>query len=296
MASGFFALLDDIGALMDDVALAAKVASQKTAGILGDDLAVNAEKSTGFLSSREIPVLWAITKGSFLNKVIIIPVVFLLNVYLPVAITVILMVGGAYLAYEGMEKIIDFFFHRHHKKSEYRQPELIERNEDAEKKKISEAIRTDFILSLEIVIIALSTVLEKELWLRITTVSIIAIVATIGVYGIVALIVRMDDVGYGLIKKNGGSGFLGVIGRIFVKSLPVIIKMLGVIGIIALLMVARGLFLHNITYLHHLAGNIPELLSGLIIGLITGLLMYLLVLFARRVFQVFKKAVTIKKR
>lgn len=296
MASGFFALLDDIGALMDDVALAAKVASQKTAGILGDDLAVNAEKSTGFLSSREIPVLWAITKGSFLNKVIIIPLVFLLNVYLPVAITVILMVGGAYLAYEGMEKIIDFFFHRHHKKSEYRQPELIERNEDAEKKKISEAIRTDFILSLEIVIIALSTVLEKELWLRITTVSIIAIVATIGVYGIVALIVRMDDVGYGLIKKTGGSGFLGVIGRIFVKSLPVIIKMLGVIGTIALLMVAGGLFLHNITYLHQLAGNIPELLSGLIIGLITGLLMYLLVLFARRVFQVFKKAVTIKKR
>ena len=145
MASGFFAILDDIGALMDDVAVATKVATGKTAGILGDDLAVNAEKATGFLSSRELPVLWAITKGSLLNKLIIVPVALLLNVFFPVAIKIILILGGFYLAFEGVEKIIEYLFH--HSKASH---EIIEetKQEDnyAEKAKIKSAVATDFIL------------------------------------------------------------------------------------------------------------------------------------------------------
>src|SRR5690606_12943957 len=146
MASGIFAVLDDIAALMDDVAVASKIATRKTAGILGDDLAVNAEKATGFLSSREIPVLWAITKGSFINKVIIIPVVFLLQVFFPIASKVILIIGGLYLAYEGVEKIVEFIFHREKKGTEVID-EAVQSNEVLEKTKVKSAITTDFILS-----------------------------------------------------------------------------------------------------------------------------------------------------
>ena len=159
MASGFFAILDDITALMDDVAMTSKLATKKTAGILGDDLAVNAEKATGFLSQREIPVLWAITKGSFINKLIIVPFALLLNVFFPVAIKVILVLGGLFLAYEGVEKIVEYLFHRD--KSAH---EVIDEqnNNESEKIKIKSAITTDFILSVEIVIIALGSVLDKS--------------------------------------------------------------------------------------------------------------------------------------
>lgn len=288
MASGFFALLDDIAALMDDVALATKVASQKTAGILGDDLAVNAEKSTGFVSSRELPVLWAITKGSFINKLIIIPIVFLLNVYLPIVITIVLMIGGAYLAYEGVEKIIDYFFHNQANEVHKEEDEV--NHLEAEKKKVNDAIRTDFILSLEIVIIALSTVLDKPLWLRISTVSVVALIATVGVYGIVALIVRMDDLGFSLIKKSNGSGFIGKLGQFLVKSLPVIIKMLSVIGTIALLLVAGGLFLHNVAFIHHLFENLPEFFGSLMIGLLVGLVAVLLVTVLKKLLNLLRPA------
>lgn len=288
MASGIFALLDDIGALMDDVASAAKVATKKTAGILGDDLAVNAEKSTGFVSSRELPVLWAITKGSFLNKLIIIPAVFILNVYLPIAITIILMVGGAYLAYEGVEKIIEFLFHRKQTKPEIRPIEEGRRNEELEKIKINDAVRTDFILSVEIIIIALSTVLDQELWLRIAAVSTVAVIATVGVYGVVALIVRMDDVGFKLIKRTQGEGFLGWLGQLLVNSLPVIIRILSVVGTIALLLVSGGLFLHNIPFLSTLELNIPEIAVTLLIGLVVGLLTFALVWVGRKTISLFK--------
>jgi predicted DNA repair protein MutK len=177
MASGFFAILDDIAALMDDVAINAKLATKKTAGILGDDLAVNAEKSTGFVSSREIPVLWAITKGSFINKLIIVPVTLLLNVFLPAAIIVILILGGFYLAFEGVEKIAEFFFH---KNQHARQDAFGEIKQDAEleKVKIKSAVTTDFILSGEIVIIALSTVLDKNLSMQILTLIVVSILIT----------------------------------------------------------------------------------------------------------------------
>jgi predicted DNA repair protein MutK len=271
MASGFFAVLDDIAALMDDVAVTAKIATRKTAGILGDDLAVNAEKATGFLASRELPVLWAITKGSFLNKIIILPVVFLLNYFLPVAITYILLLGGIYLAFEGMEKIVEYFFHP--------KKEVVPTGHDVvtapvedEKTKVKAAITTDFILSIEIVIIALGTVLDKNLTTQILTVSVVAIIATVGVYGIVALIVRMDDAGYKLIERSKNTGLLSKLGQLLVKLLPLIIKLLAIVGTIALLLVAGGIFVHNIEYFHHVLPNVPAIIKEFAFGAVAGII------------------------
>ncbi|MFD1165967.1 DUF808 domain-containing protein [Sphingobacterium daejeonense] len=283
MASGIFAVLDDIAALMDDVAVASKIATRKTAGILGDDLAVNAEKATGFLASRELPVLWAITKGSFVNKLIIVPIALLLNAFLPILIKYILLLGGAYLAYEGAEKVIHYLFHRKKEGHEVIEEQALE-GEEAEKVKIRSAITTDFILSVEIVIIALGTVLEETLALQILTVSVVAILATVGVYGIVALIVRMDDAGHSLIKRSGDKGFASTIGHLLVKSLPIVIKALGIIGTIALLLVAGGIFVHNIDYLHHLLPNIPSIVKEFAIGLIAGMLVLGIVLLVKKVF------------
>ena len=273
MASGFFAILDDIGALMDDVAVTAKVATRKTAGILGDDLAVNAEKATGFLSSRELPVLWAITKGSLVNKLIIVPIALLLNVFFPVAIKVILILGGLYLAYEGVEKIIEFFFHR--SKAAHQVITESERNDnDAEKAKVKSAIMTDFILSIEIVIIALGTVLEKSITIQIITVSAVAVLATIGVYGIVAIIVRMDDAGYKLVKRFHNKGFFSALGFLLVKSLPGIIKILAITGTIALILVSGGIFTHNIEYFHHIFPTLSSVIKEFAIGLTAGLIVF----------------------
>ena len=283
MASGIFAVLDDIAALMDDVAVASKIATRKTAGILGDDLAVNAEKATGFLASRELPVLWAITKGSFVNKLIIVPIALLLNAFLPILIKYILILGGAYLAYEGAEKVIHYLFHRKKEGHEVIEEQALE-GEEAEKVKIRSAITTDFILSVEIVIIALGTVLEETLAIQILTVSVVAILATVGVYGIVALIVRMDDAGHSLIKRSGDKGFASTLGHLLVKSLPIVIKALGIIGTIALLLVAGGIFVHNIDYLHHLLPNIPSIVKEFAIGLIAGMLVLGLVLLVKKVF------------
>ena len=271
MASGFFAILDDIAALMDDVAVATKVATQKTAGILGDDLAVNAEKATGFLASRELPVLWAITKGSLINKLIIVPIALLLNIFYPIAIKVILILGGFYLAYEGVEKILHYIFHRSkagHEVSE----DVKQDNKSAEETKIKSAIATDFILSIEIVIIALGSVLEENLTTQILTVSVVALLATIGVYGIVALIVRMDDAGYKLIKHSDNKGFLSLLGSLLVKSLPIIIRILAVVGTIALILVAGGIFAHNVEYLHHIVPQAPSVVRELVMGLAAGLI------------------------
>lgn len=271
MASGFFAVLDDIATLMDDVASASKIATRKTAGILGDDLAVNAEKATGFLASRELPVLWAITKGSFLNKLIIVPVALVLNAFLPIAVVIALVAGGFYLAYEGVEKIIEFFFHPH--KIPETTGEVIEENSaEAEKKKIKSAVTTDFILSVEIVIIALGSVMEEPLGLQIAVVSVVSILATVGVYGIVALIVRMDDAGFGLIRRSKGQGFLAGLGKLLVKLLPYVIKTLAVVGTLALILVSGGIFAHQIGFLHHALVSLPDLLRELVFGLAGGLL------------------------
>lgn len=287
MASGFFAILDDIAALMDDVAVTAKIATKKTAGILGDDLAVNAEKATGFLSSRELPVLWSITKGSLINKIIIVPVALLLNFFFPIAIKFILILGGFYLAYEGVEKIIEFLFHHHDKAKAAK--DVIQDDKAAEKSKIKSAVTTDFILSVEIVIIALGTVLDKSITVQILTVSVVAILATIGVYGIVALIVRMDDTGYKLVKHADNKGFLSAVGNLLIKSLPVIIKVLSFAGTVALILVSGGIFVHNIKFLHHLMPNLMPIIKEFGIGLVAGLIAVGLAEVAKRIIVLFKK-------
>lgn len=283
MASGIFAILDDIAALMDDVAVTSKVAASKTAGILGDDLAVNAEKATGFLSSREIPVLWAITKGSLINKIIIVPIALLLNVFFPIAIKFILIIGGIYLAYEGVEKIVEYLFHRQKTGHEV-VVENEENNSEAEKIKVKSAITTDFILSVEIVIIALGTVLNESLTIQILTVAVVALFATVGVYGIVALIVRMDDAGYKLIKKSNGTGAVSKLGHLLVNSLPVVIKVLAVVGTIALILVSGGIFEHNIDFLHHFLPNVPSMLKQIAYGVVAGLGAVLLMTGVKKVF------------
>ncbi len=293
MASGFFAILDDIAALMDDVAMTSKLATKKTAGILGDDLAVNAEKATGFLASREIPVLWAITKGSFINKLIILPVVFVLNWLYPPAIKAALIIGGVYLAYEGVEKIIEYFFHRAKKVEEViAESKLEESDEYSEKAKVSSAIKTDFILSLEIVIIALGTAMEKQhdLITQIISVSIVAILATIGVYGIVALIVRMDDAGFYLMRKSDNKGFMSSFGETLIKALPLVIKGLAVLGTIALILVSGGIFMHNIEYIHHLIPHsVPSTIAEFGVGIAFGLVAVLLMTGFKKVKGLVKK-------
>ena len=281
MTSSFFAFLDDIAYLMDDVATMSKIASKKAAGVLSDDLAVNAEKASGFVSSRELPVLWKITKGSFLNKLIILPFAFLLSAFIPVAVTIILLLGGVYLGYEGVGKIVDFIFHRKNKKNVKTKSHPKEQSDEAiqyENKKVKGAIFVDFILSIEIVIIALGTVIESPLKVQIPVVTFIAFMATIGVYGIVALIVRMDDMGFKLITiSENKKSFTKSLGVLLVKTLPILIRILTVIGTFAMLLVSGGIFMHNIPQVHELFHSIPSLLGELTVGLIIGTLVNLII-------------------
>ncbi|MFT4875303.1 MAG: putative DNA repair protein MutK [Bacteroidia bacterium] len=283
MASSFFALLDDISVLMDDVATMSKVATEKTAGILGDDLAVNAEKSSDFLNSRELPVLWQITKASLLNKVMILPVAFLLSAFVPIVITIILIMGGMYLSYEGVEKIIGFLFHSGDKKQV---KEIVGQTDEElktqENERVKSAVFVDFILSIEIVIIALSTVTKSTILVQIIVVTLIALLATVGVYGIVALIVRMDDMGYKLIKANK-SKFANTLGMGLVNALPWVIKTLNVVGTVALILVAGGIFTHNLYFVHDLISGIPKMLADTAAGLVVGLVAVLVVLLFKKI-------------
>ncbi len=276
MTGGFFAVLDDIATLLDDAAAMSKIAAKKTAGILGDDLAVNAEKATGFLASRELPVLWAITKGSFLNKLIIVPLALILSAFAPWLIIPILLMGGAYLSYEGVEKIFHVLTHKSHTNQPKAQTvsnkaELLK----LEKTKIKSAVRTDFILSIEIIVIALGTVMDQSLMMRIIVVTLIAALATIGVYGLVALIVRMDDIGFHLIeraKKLQGvlQKAVAQMGSLLVASLPIVIRTLGIVGTIAMLLVGGGMYSHNIPAVHHAVDFMPLLLANLLLGIVVG--------------------------
>ncbi len=277
MTGGFFAILDDIGILLDDTAAMSKVAVKKTAGVLGDDLAVNAEKSAGFHASRELPVLWAITKGSLRNKVIILPFAFILSAFAPFLIVPVLIVGGIYLCFEGAEKIYEYLFsHAEHPKPI---AETTDNEADilqGEAEKIKSAILTDFILSIEIIVIALGTVAAQPLGVQIVIVSGIALLATVGVYGIVAFLVRMDDMGFGLMAKaQRRSGIterlLHGLGELMVTSLPKVIKVLAVIGTVAMLLVGGGIFVHHIELLHHWTEALPSLAAEFLVGLIVGL-------------------------
>ncbi len=291
MGSGFFAILDDIGVLMDDVLVMSKISAKKTAGILADDLAVNAEKASGFSSSRELPVLWAITKGSFLNKLIILPFVFLLSAFLPSLILVVLVFGGIYLAFEGVEKVVGYFFPHHTVTIDVKSEVL---SEDAlmklEKKKIKSAILTDFILSIEIIIIALGTVVNESIGMKLAVVTIISMVATVGVYGVVGLIVRMDDLGYKLVKASKGQkNSLHFIGMGLVNALPFVIKSLSVVGTVALLLVSGGIFVHNVSFFHHFLEGIPSMLRDLIIGASVGILTVIVVKLIKKFYDTFIK-------
>jgi predicted DNA repair protein MutK len=287
MASGFFALLDDIATLMDDVAVMGKVAGKKTAGLLGDDLAVNAEKASGFMSSRELPVIWAITKGSLLNKLIILPMAFLLSAFVPSAITIILIIGGLYLAYEGAEKIYEFLFpHSHNQETPKLEKLSKEEVLSREKEKIKSAILTDFILSVEIVIIALGAVGDVALLTKIIVVSLIALVATVGVYGIVALIVRMDEFGAKLIDLNEKENSVSdKIGRFLINALPKVITGLSIIGTIALLLVSGGIFMHNLHFLHNFLESWPGIIVEFLMGLVVGFLVLMIIKVVTRIWK-----------
>ncbi|MBM9604181.1 DUF808 domain-containing protein [Desulfopila inferna] len=275
MTGGIFAVLDDIAVLLDDVALMGKLAAKKTAGILGDDLAVNAEKATGFPASRELPVLWAITKGSFVNKLIILPLAFLLSGYAPWLIVPILLLGGVYLSYEGIEKVWHMIAPRPHAAPSVKKisdkAELLR----MEKTKIQSAVRTDFILSIEIIMIALGTMMEHSLLLQVLVVSLIAILATVGVYGLVAILVRMDDIGFHLIAqatrmRGRWAQMVEWSGLLMVASLPKIIRALGIIGTVAMLLVGGGMFTHNIHILHQILDFMPLFLANLLMGAVVG--------------------------
>lgn len=257
--SSLLILIDDITLLLDDVAAMSKVAAKKTAGVLGDDLALNAQQVAGIRAERELPVVWGVAKGSFKNKLILVPAALALSAFAPWSITPILMVGGAYLCYEGFEKIAHPFLHD--KEEEAHQHELIEAfhnpNVDLEafeKEKIEGAIRTDFILSAEIIAIALGSVADKDIMTQTMVVSGIAIAITIGVYGIVAAIVKMDDVGLHLLQ-NAPRGKRGAISRTLGQGLlsfaPKLMKILTVVGTAAMFLVGGSILLHGIPDAHH---------------------------------------------
>jgi len=272
VASGFFALLDDISTLMDDIAATTKIATQKTVGLLGDDLAINAKNASGFVSSREIPILIAITKGSFINKLILLPIVFLLSAFIPQAITPLLVLGGAYLAFEGVEKIYEYIFGERSEDSKNNK-----RNEKYdEKSKIKSAIRTDFILSIEIVIMALGSVKNSPIYIQLPVVALVSFIATIGVYGIVAVIVRMDDFGIKLIEigSNKNNRYLKKAGVLLIRSMPVVIKILSYLGTIAMILVAGSIYLHNIRFIHDTFSSLPVIISELITGMAVGILIF----------------------
>jgi predicted DNA repair protein MutK len=277
MTGGLFAILDDIAMLLDDAAMVTKASIKQTSPILADDLAVNAEKSAGFHASRELPVLWAITKGAFRNKLIILPLAFILSAIAPWIIAPILIIGGIYLAFEGAEKVHEyiqekFFGHKHEEGS---------KKVLSEEDKIKSAILTDFILSIEIVVIALGTVMNEPFITQIIAVSLVAFIATVGVYGIVALIVRMDDMGFYLIKNSKDGSLKDKFGEMLVAGLPKVVKVLAVVGTIAMLLVAGGIFTHNVEAIHHIYEDsfsfLPMLLFDGILGLIVGYIAFFII-------------------
>ena len=268
MTSGILSILDDIAVLMDDVIILSKAATKKTVGILADDLAINADKASGFVSNRELPVLWKLTKGSFLNKLIILPGIFLLSAYLPIVIIPILICGGVYLSFEGALNSYKMLFKSKKKanklkKSSKTDPSILEA------KKVKSAILIDFILSIEIIIITLGTVLKEPISIQISVVSIIALLSTIGVYSFVAILVRMDDAGYRLISASENV-IMKNFGLILIRSLPKIIILLKIVGTLAMILVGGGIFVHNIEAIHQLVHSWPKYLSDFTVGLSFG--------------------------
>lgn len=266
-------LLDDIATLLDDISVMGKVAAKKTAGVLGDDLSLNAQQVTGVKANRELPVVWGVAKGSFLNKLILVPLALIISAFAPWLITPLLMIGGAYLCYEGVEKVMHSLQHdKQHKSPEARQQRLESlAKQDAaefEKKKIKGAVRTDFILSAEIVAITLGIVSESPLLNQVIILAGIAILVTVGVYGIVAAIVKIDDLGFWLREKS--SPIAQGIGSVLLAAAPWLMKILSVVGTVAMFLVGGGIVVHGITPLHHLIDEVSSGFSGWIATLLSN--------------------------
>lgn len=310
-ASSLLALIDDIATMLDDVALMTKVAAKKTAGVLGDDLALNAEQVSGVKAARELPVVWAVAKGSFKNKLILVPLALVISATIPWLITPLLMIGGAYLCFEGFEKLAHKFFSNNveeRAQHEKRVEALIDPNIDLvalEKEKIKGAIRTDFVLSTEIIVITLGTVKDAAFLSQVTVVSVIAIIVTIGVYGLVAGIVKLDDGGLALIKSTSKSIWGDVkrwMGNAILWFAPVLMKTLSIVGTVAMFLVGGSIVLHGIPYTHHIfdyvdtlvvsipmVGNVFSAIMPLLINAVAGIVIGAIVLTAISIPNLFKR-------
>lgn len=265
--SSLLVLIDDIAAVLDDVALMTKMAAKKTAGVLGDDLALNAQQVSGVRAEREIPVVWAVAKGSFINKLILVPTALLISAFAPWAVTPLLMLGGAYLCFEGFEKLAHKLLHsKAEDQAEHAQ--LVAAVADPatdlvafEKDKIKGAIRTDFILSAEIIAITLGTVADAPLMQQVIVLSGIALVMTIGVYGLVAGIVKLDDLGLWMSQKPGQ--LVRDIGNGLLRTAPYMMKSLSVIGTAAMFMVGGGILTHGVPAVHHWIESVSQSIGGI---------------------------------
>ena len=285
-------LIDDIATLLDDVSLMTKVAAKKTAGVLGDDLALNAQQVTGINADRELPVVWAVAKGSIINKAILVPLALLLAAWQPWLVTVLLMIGGAYLCFEGFEKIAHKWLHKAEEDQQHHQ-ELVNAIENEtvdmvqfEKDKIKGAVRTDFVLSAEIIVITLGVIKNMPLMQQLTVLIGISLIMTVGVYGFVGAIVKLDDVGLWLTRKT--NTLAQTLGQFFLWLMPVLMKVLAFVGTLAMFLVGGSIIAHNLPHafgLHHLyevvAHNVPTWLTGvstMLMDASTGLVIGALVL------------------
>jgi len=282
--ASLLALLDDIATILDDVSVMTKVAAKKTAGVLGDDLALNAEQVSGVRAERELPVVWAVAKGSLVNKAILVPAALAISAVAPVLVMPLLMIGGLYLCFEGVEKLVHKWLHRPEALAAEHAAELAAVQDESvdlvayEKEKIKGAIRTDFVLSAEILVIALGTVADKPFAMQAAVMVGIALIMTVGVYGLVAAIVKLDDAGVYLLHRPGGGA--RALGRLLLAAAPRIMKALTVIGTLAMFLVGGGILSHGIPALHHwiegvsaatgpmgpLTGAILDALTGVIAG------------------------------
>lgn len=286
MASTLLTLLDDISTILDDVAVMSKMALKKTAGVVGDDLALNAQQMVGIEVNRELPVVWAVAKGSAVNKLILVPIALAISAMLPVAVLPLLMIGGAYLCFEGCEKLLHKWLHGRAKT----QAEQSERREALanpavdlvalEKTKIRGAIRTDFILSAEIIVIALGTVSEASFGRQLAVLSLIAALMTVGVYGLVACIIKLDDIGLYLSLRAGdrfSQRLTRAAGWGLVRLAPRLMRFLSFAGTAAMFTVGGGILVHGIGPLHHAieslahGGAVREFLVPLLLNLLAGI-------------------------
>lgn len=270
--ASLFTLLDDIASVLDDVALMTKLAARKTAGVVGDDLALNANQVTGVRSERELPIIWAVAKGSLINKAILIPIALILAVFSPMLINPLLMIGGAYLCFEGVEKLLHKFLH---KKDEIQiETSTLPKNGEDEADKIKGAIRTDFILSAEIIILALGVVQDAQLMTKVLSLAAIGVGMTIFVYGVVALIVKADDFGAYLLTKK--QLIVKAVGQGLLRAMPMFMRFLSVVGTIAMFLVGGGIFNHNIHTLHewlharHWDMGLMEMVTNFVVGVVVG--------------------------